>query len=99
MRTVEVADDRSLVTARHGARAADAHSVRGQDGVLKARGGRPAGVFECAGTPAAARLAVELVPPLGRVILAGVALEPLDLAAPPVRRSTCSGAGASRWTS
>ena len=42
----------------------------------------PACVFECAGTPAAARLALELVRPLGRVMLVGVSLEPLDLAAP-----------------
>ena len=39
-------------------------------------------MFECAGTPAAARLAIELVRPLGRVMLVGVSLEPLDLAAP-----------------
>ena len=42
----------------------------------------PACVFECAGTPAAARLAIELVRPLGRVMLIGVSLAPLDLAAP-----------------
>jgi 2-desacetyl-2-hydroxyethyl bacteriochlorophyllide A dehydrogenase len=42
----------------------------------------PVCVFECAGTPAAARLAVDAVRPLGRVMLVGVALEPLDLAAP-----------------
>jgi (R,R)-butanediol dehydrogenase / meso-butanediol dehydrogenase / diacetyl reductase len=56
----------------------------GEEGILDALGGPPAAVFECAGTPAAARLAVELAPPLGRVILVGVALEPLDLAAPQV---------------
>jgi (R,R)-butanediol dehydrogenase/meso-butanediol dehydrogenase/diacetyl reductase len=44
----------------------------------------PACVFECAGTPAAARLAVELVGPAGRIILVGIALEPLDLQAPPI---------------
>jgi 2-desacetyl-2-hydroxyethyl bacteriochlorophyllide A dehydrogenase len=44
----------------------------------------PACVFECAGTPAAARLAVELVGPLGRIMLVGLALEPLDLEAPPI---------------
>jgi 2-desacetyl-2-hydroxyethyl bacteriochlorophyllide A dehydrogenase len=44
----------------------------------------PACVFECAGTPAAARLAVDAVRPLGRVMLVGVSLEPLDLAAPPL---------------
>ncbi|HXR14049.1 MAG TPA: alcohol dehydrogenase catalytic domain-containing protein [Solirubrobacteraceae bacterium] len=44
----------------------------------------PACIFECAGTPAAARLAVELVGPLGRIMLVGLALEPLDLEAPPI---------------
>jgi (R,R)-butanediol dehydrogenase / meso-butanediol dehydrogenase / diacetyl reductase len=42
----------------------------------------PACVFECAGTPAAARLAVEAVRALGTVMLVGISLEPLDLAAP-----------------
>jgi (R,R)-butanediol dehydrogenase / meso-butanediol dehydrogenase / diacetyl reductase len=44
----------------------------------------PACVFECAGTPAAARLAVELVGALGRIMLVGLSLEPLDLEAPPI---------------
>ena len=44
----------------------------------------PACVFECAGTPSAARLAVELLRPLGKLMLVGVALEPLDLPAPPI---------------
>jgi (R,R)-butanediol dehydrogenase / meso-butanediol dehydrogenase / diacetyl reductase len=44
----------------------------------------PAAVFECAGTPAAAALALELVRPLGRVVLAGIALEPLSLPAPAI---------------
>jgi 2-desacetyl-2-hydroxyethyl bacteriochlorophyllide A dehydrogenase len=52
------------------------------DLLAEALGGAPACVFECAGTPAAARLAVEVVQPLGRVILVGIALEPLDLFAP-----------------
>jgi (R,R)-butanediol dehydrogenase / meso-butanediol dehydrogenase / diacetyl reductase len=52
--------------------------------VTAALGGAPACVFECAGTPSAARLAIELVPPLGRVIVVGISLEPLDLAAPPL---------------
>jgi (R,R)-butanediol dehydrogenase / meso-butanediol dehydrogenase / diacetyl reductase len=55
-----------------------------EHGVLEALGAAPACVFECAGTPSAARLAVELVQPLGRVILVGMSLEPLDLAAPPI---------------
>lgn len=54
------------------------------DGVAERLGGAPACVFECAGSPAAARLAVELVRPLGQVILVGIALEPLGLAAPRV---------------
>jgi 2-desacetyl-2-hydroxyethyl bacteriochlorophyllide A dehydrogenase len=41
-------------------------------------------VFECAGTPSAARLAVNLVRPLGQVMLVGMSMEPLDLAAPPL---------------
>ena len=44
----------------------------------------PACVFECAGTPAAARLAVELVGAAGTVVLVGIALEPLNLEAPPI---------------
>ncbi len=47
-------------------------------------GGSPACVFECAGTPAAAQLAVEVLRPLGRLLLVGLSLEPLDLAAPPI---------------
>ncbi|HLW95940.1 MAG TPA: zinc-binding dehydrogenase, partial [Solirubrobacteraceae bacterium] len=46
--------------------------------------GAPAVVFECAGTPAAARLAFELVAPVGRVMLVGVSLEPLELPVPPI---------------
>jgi 2-desacetyl-2-hydroxyethyl bacteriochlorophyllide A dehydrogenase len=42
----------------------------------------PACVFECAGTPAAAQLAVQALRPLGRLLLVGLALAPLDLAAP-----------------
>jgi (R,R)-butanediol dehydrogenase / meso-butanediol dehydrogenase / diacetyl reductase len=44
----------------------------------------PACVFECAGTPAAAQLGVQALRPLGRLLLVGLALEPLDLAAPPI---------------
>jgi threonine dehydrogenase-like Zn-dependent dehydrogenase len=44
----------------------------------------PACVFECAGTPSAARLAVELLEPLGKLILVGLSLEPLDLPAPAI---------------
>ncbi len=44
----------------------------------------PACVFECAGTPAAAQLAVQTLRPLGRLLLVGLSLTPLDLAAPPI---------------
>ncbi len=44
----------------------------------------PACVFECAGTPAAAQLAVQILRPLGRLMLVGLSLSPLDLAAPPI---------------
>jgi (R,R)-butanediol dehydrogenase / meso-butanediol dehydrogenase / diacetyl reductase len=42
----------------------------------------PVCVFECAGTPSAARLAVEVLAPLGRLMLVGVSLAPLDLPGP-----------------
>lgn len=44
----------------------------------------PACVFECAGTPAAAQLGVQTLRPLGRLLLVGLSLTPLDLAAPPI---------------
>jgi 2-desacetyl-2-hydroxyethyl bacteriochlorophyllide A dehydrogenase len=50
--------------------------------LAEALGGPPACVFECAGSPAAARLAIDVVRPLGQVMLVGIALEPLDLFAP-----------------
>ena len=46
--------------------------------------GGPTCVFECAGTPAAAELAVQALRPLGRLLLVGLALEPLELAAPAI---------------
>jgi (R,R)-butanediol dehydrogenase/meso-butanediol dehydrogenase/diacetyl reductase len=44
----------------------------------------PARVFDCAGTPASAQLAVQLLRPLGRLLLVGLSLAPLDLAAPAI---------------
>jgi (R,R)-butanediol dehydrogenase/meso-butanediol dehydrogenase/diacetyl reductase len=44
----------------------------------------PACVFDCAGTPASAQLAVQTLRPLGRLLLVGLSLTPLDLAAPPI---------------
>jgi len=42
----------------------------------------PACVFDCAGTPASAHLAVQVLRPLGRLLLVGLSLAPLDLPAP-----------------
>jgi (R,R)-butanediol dehydrogenase / meso-butanediol dehydrogenase / diacetyl reductase len=53
-------------------------------GVRDVLGADPVAAFECAGTPSAARLAVDLVAPLGRVMIVGVSMAPLDLAAPPI---------------
>jgi (R,R)-butanediol dehydrogenase/meso-butanediol dehydrogenase/diacetyl reductase len=44
----------------------------------------PACVFDCAGTPSSAQLGVELLRPLGQLMLVGLSLAPLDLPAPPV---------------
>ena len=44
----------------------------------------PACVFDCAGTPAAAQLAVQMLRPLGRLLLVGLSLTPLDLPAPTI---------------
>ena len=44
----------------------------------------PARVFDCAGTPASAQLAVQTLRPLGRLLLVGLSLAPLDLAAPAI---------------
>jgi (R,R)-butanediol dehydrogenase / meso-butanediol dehydrogenase / diacetyl reductase len=49
-----------------------------------ARDVSPVCVFDCAGTPSSAQLAVELLPPLGQVILVGLSLAPLDLPAPAI---------------
>lgn len=44
----------------------------------------PACAFDCAGTPSSAQLGVELLRPLGQLMLVGLSLAPLDLPAPPV---------------
>ncbi|HEX3689753.1 MAG TPA: alcohol dehydrogenase catalytic domain-containing protein [Solirubrobacteraceae bacterium] len=44
----------------------------------------PACVFDCAGTPASAQLAVQTLRPLGRLLLVGLSLAPLDLPAPAI---------------
>jgi 2-desacetyl-2-hydroxyethyl bacteriochlorophyllide A dehydrogenase len=64
----------------------EVHLMAGSDGAGGdgAAGEAPACVFECAGTPSAAQLSVQILRPLGRLLLVGLALEPLDLAAPPI---------------
>jgi 2-desacetyl-2-hydroxyethyl bacteriochlorophyllide A dehydrogenase len=44
----------------------------------------PVCVFDCAGTPASAQLAVQALRPLGRLLLVGLSLTPLDLSAPSI---------------
>jgi 2-desacetyl-2-hydroxyethyl bacteriochlorophyllide A dehydrogenase len=44
----------------------------------------PVCVFDCAGTPAAAQFAVQMLRPLGRLLLVGLSLTPLDLPAPTI---------------
>lgn len=78
---------RATVCSRNPARAERAAAL-GLDTIsieeVSSAGEAPACVFECAGTPAAAQLAVQILRPLGRLLLVGLSLEPLDLAAPPI---------------
>jgi (R,R)-butanediol dehydrogenase / meso-butanediol dehydrogenase / diacetyl reductase len=77
--------ERIVVVSRNPARAQAAESVGlatvALEDAKSVTEEPPAAVFECAGTPAAAALALELVRPLGRVVLVGIALEPLSIAA------------------
>jgi (R,R)-butanediol dehydrogenase / meso-butanediol dehydrogenase / diacetyl reductase len=80
---------RAVVCSRNPARARRAaalglESISIDEVALTPPGERPACVFECAGTPAAAQLAVETLRPLGRLVLVGLSLTPLALAAPPI---------------
>ncbi len=80
---------RTVVCSRNPARAQRAAAL-GLDTVsidevaLTRPADSPACVFECAGTPAAAQLAVQVLRPLGRLLLVGLSLTPLDLAAPAI---------------
>jgi threonine dehydrogenase-like Zn-dependent dehydrogenase len=81
--------ERLVVVSRNAARARAAEALGLQTVALDdatvsvpaALGDAPAAVLECAGTPAAATLALTLVRPLGRVILVGIALEGLSIPA------------------
>jgi (R,R)-butanediol dehydrogenase/meso-butanediol dehydrogenase/diacetyl reductase len=59
-------------------------AVGPDDSVASFAGEPPAAVVECAGTGSAAALALELVAPLGRVVMVGVAPEPFALDPLPV---------------
>jgi (R,R)-butanediol dehydrogenase/meso-butanediol dehydrogenase/diacetyl reductase len=82
--------ERVVIVSRNAARARAARdlglrTVGLEDAVVDVRaaldGAAPAAVFECAGTSSAATLALELVRPLGRVVLVGIALEGLEIPA------------------
>jgi 2-desacetyl-2-hydroxyethyl bacteriochlorophyllide A dehydrogenase len=80
---------RTMVCSRNPARAHRAEAL-GLDTVsldqvaLTPPAEGPACVFDCAGTPAAAQLAVQILRPLGRLLIVGLSLTPLDLAAPDI---------------
>lgn len=81
--------ERLVIVSRNPARARAAEELGlatvalddAPSGVSAALGVAPAVVFECAGTPDAATLAVHLVRQLGRVVLVGIALDTLRLPA------------------
>jgi 2-desacetyl-2-hydroxyethyl bacteriochlorophyllide A dehydrogenase len=77
--------ERIVVVSRNPARARAAEQLGlatvALEDATSDSGEAPAAVFECAGTPAAATLALELVRPLGRVVLVGIALEALSIPA------------------
>ena len=78
---------RTVVCSRNAARARRAAAL-GLDVVAHGDIGRdasaPACVFDCAGSPSSAETAVELLRPRGRLLLVGLSLAPLQLAAPPI---------------
>ncbi|MFZ1995018.1 MAG: alcohol dehydrogenase catalytic domain-containing protein [Solirubrobacteraceae bacterium] len=80
---------RTVVCSRNSARAQRAaalglHTVSIDEVALTPSAESPAYVFDCAGTPASAQLAVKILRPLGRLLLVGLSLSPLDLAAPAI---------------
>jgi 2-desacetyl-2-hydroxyethyl bacteriochlorophyllide A dehydrogenase len=80
---------RALVCSRNPARAARAAAlglgtVSLDEVAVTPPADSPACVFDCAGTPASAQLAVQMLRPLGRLLLVGLSLAPLDLPAPAI---------------
>jgi len=79
---------RAVLCSRNAARARRAAAL-GLDVVSPDEVGRdgvpaPACVVDCAGSPLSAQLGVEALRPRGRLLLVGLSLAPLELAAPPI---------------
>lgn len=80
---------RTLVCSRNPARGRHAaalglSTVSLEEVAAAAPADSPACVFDCAGTPASAQLAAQVLRPLGRLLLVGLSLAPLDLPAPAI---------------
>jgi len=80
---------RTLVCSRNPARGRHAaalglNTVSLEEVAAAAPADSPACVFDCAGTPASAQLAAQILRPLGRLLLVGLSLAPLDLPAPAI---------------
>lgn len=78
--------ERAVVMSRNPGRAAIAHRLGLTTFTLDElrTAEPPACVFDCAGTPSSAQLGVELLRPLGQLMLVGLSLVPLDLPAPAI---------------
>jgi (R,R)-butanediol dehydrogenase / meso-butanediol dehydrogenase / diacetyl reductase len=74
---------RNLARGRHAA-ALGLNTVSLEEVAAAAPADSPACVFDCAGTPASAQLAAQILRPLGRLLLVGLSLAPLDLPAPAI---------------
>ena len=80
--------ERATLVSRNPARTAHAVALglpaATLDDVAATLDSNQACVFECAGSPAAAQLATQAARPLGKVMLVGISMEPLDLHAAPI---------------
>ena len=68
---------RAIPAARRAPRGSACETVTPDDSAAALADDPPAIVMECAGTASAAALALELVAPLGRIVIVGIAPEPL----------------------
>jgi 2-desacetyl-2-hydroxyethyl bacteriochlorophyllide A dehydrogenase len=77
--------ERAAILSRNPGRAARARGLGLATTTAEhARDMNPVCVFDCAGTPSSPQLAVELLPPLGQVLLVVLSVAPLDLPAPAI---------------